>query len=101
MPECLRSGITGAMSSIMKRRKANHDEIIERICACIVADDPPFRGEVQTWTHLQEERVSWGKSVAAREEIIAGLVTAVNEDWFDTRKANQLFEELERRFGSA
>ena len=91
------------MESITKKRKPNQDEVVERICECIGADDAaPFYGDVDTWVDLQDQSASWGTRAdnAARQCVIRGLVAGVKEAWFNEQRASRLLEELLRRFES-
>ena len=92
------------MAAITKKRKANHDDVIQRICECIVADAAPFHGEVESWEDLKTELSILNPNFAvrdeARDDVRNDLVTGVNEGWFTKLKAGKLIEELLREFAA-
>jgi hypothetical protein len=84
------------MSGSQRKRKANQDRVVDRICECILSDGAPFdSGMVVDLADLKNEL-----STAARtdtlygQQLIRELVKAVREEWFHDIRATQLVKEL-------
>jgi hypothetical protein len=82
------------MNGSQKKRKANQDEVIGRICECILADAPPFDGNVETLDDLKKQLQVTELDTEVRKGALTALVEMVNEAWFDRSRANRLLAEL-------
>jgi hypothetical protein len=95
VPADLRACIENGISALLKKRKADQDEVVDQICACITGDGAPFDGDVKTLTDLKSELRVAQTSPSTRDQILNGLVAEVNIDWFNLRRANHLLRYIE------
>jgi hypothetical protein len=87
--------IDNGVSASLKKRKANQDEVVDQICACIIGDGAPFHGEVDTLTELKDKlSTANSKDSLSGQRIIGDLEKAVGEEWFNDVRATKLVPEL-------